>query len=153
MTNAPWYTQYTDCLRSRGMIISVYQNPTNQEIAKKLMTMYGVSSIFLGIQKNVENGKWIPDIYFEADMDYEFVDDQTNLYVDDYVIIATLEGENFTFQPIYGNYSDNQAASAICEYGESFFKKYWFFLLTLHFFSFKSWNNTFYKLGNNFQCL
>ena len=76
MASASWSTQYKNCWMSRGVLLSLHNAPTNELIAKKLLESYGVTSIFLGMQRNYQGDSWRSDWYLNYETDFEINDDK-----------------------------------------------------------------------------
>ena len=117
MKDDSWSNHYKNCWKSRGVLLSFHDNPVGELIAEKLMTTHRVSTIFLGMQKNLDGTKWQSDWYLNIDTDYEILDDEIQTFIKNHVPIASLDSGTFTFTSADGYKNE----SAICEFG-NFFK-------------------------------
>ena len=83
------------------------------------MTEYEVTSIFLGMKKDNIGGKWKSNWYENFDTSYENQDDQIDTFVKNYVLVATLDSDEFSIVSADGYKNE----AAICEYGIFFVNK------------------------------
>ena len=120
MKDDSYSNHYKSCWMSRGVILSFYNNQVGELIAQKLMEVYGVSSVFLGMQKNSSTTKWHSDCYSHFDTSYEIPDDEITTLIENHVIVATLSSGTFS----YASANGHEKEGAICEYGNSFITSY-----------------------------
>ena len=113
MKQNSWPNQYKNCWRSKGVLLSFYDNPAGEIIAEKLMTAHDVKNIFLGMQKNSDGTKWQSDWYLNIDTDYEISEDGVKTFIKNHVAIASLNSGTFSFTSADGYKNE----SAICEFG------------------------------------
>ena len=114
MPSDSWANQYKKCWMSRGVLLSFHKNPIAELIAKKLMTVYEVNSIFLGMQKNNVDGSWRSDLYTNLITNYKINDDQIETFITNYVMVATLDSNAFSISSVDGHIEK----AAICEFGK-----------------------------------
>ena len=107
MKDDSYSNHYKSCWMSRGVILSFYNNQVGELIAQKLMEVYGVSSVFLGMQKNSSTTKW------HSDTCYEITDDEITTFIKNHVIVATLLSGTFS----YASANGHEKEGAICEFG------------------------------------
>ena len=114
MPSDSWANQYKKCWMSRGVLLSFHNNPTAELIAKKLMTAYDVTSIFLGMQKDNVDDRWRSDWYTNLVTTYEIDDDEIETFITNHVMVATLDSDEFSIISAHG-YIEK---AAICEFGK-----------------------------------
>ena len=120
MKDDSYSNHYKSCWMSRGVILSFYNNQVGELIAQKLMEVYGVSSVFLGMQKYSSTTKWHSDWYSHFDTCYEIPDDEITTLIKNHVIVATLLSGTFS----YASSNGHEKEDAICEFGKSFITSY-----------------------------
>ena len=116
MKDDSYSNHYKSCWMSRGMILSFYNNQVGELVAQKLMEVYSVSSVFLGIQNNSSTTKWHSDWHSHFDTNYEIPDDKITTFIKNYMMIATLSSGTF----LYASANGHEKEGAICEFGKSF---------------------------------
>ena len=99
---------------SRGVLLSFYDDQNNEQIAKKLMTVYEVTSIYLGMKKDNFGAKWKSSWYENFGTNYKNQDDKIDTFVKNYVLAATLDSDEFSVSSADGY----EKKSAICQYGK-----------------------------------
>ena len=112
MPSDSWSNQFKNCWMSRGVLLSFHKTPINELIAKKLMTVYGVTSIFLGMQRDSLGESWRSDWYHNHETDFEISDDQIETFVKNHVLVATLDSGVFSMVSADGFKEE----AAICEH-------------------------------------
>ena len=113
MPSDSWSNQFKNCWMSRGVLLSFHKNPINELIAKKLMAVYGVTSIFLGMQRDYLGESWRSDWYHNHETDFEISDDEIETFVKNHVLVATLDSGVFSMVSSDGVIEE----AAICEHG------------------------------------
>ena len=98
---------------SRGVLLTIHDDPIGEMIAKKLMTFHDISSTFLGVQRNFVGTKWQSDWYSNSDLEFGIPDDEITTFIKNHVMIATLESDTFSFASADGYRKE----PAICEFG------------------------------------
>ena len=116
MPASNWSNNYIQCLQSRGVLLSI-ENTMSEKIARKLMKIFSIQSIFTGSQRNNDGKRWNSVWHEEMDIDLKTVDEDYKIFTTRDVIIATLnDDDSFTYESFLG-YS-TKTAGAICQYGE-----------------------------------
>lgn len=113
-----WFSQYESCKYSRGVLLSLYDSPTNERIAKKILTEFAATDMFMGMQKQSNESKWRSDWYTYTKTDFELPEDKVNAFIKDNVVVASLENDVFTYKASYGHKADTATFPAICEYSK-----------------------------------
>ena len=113
MTDDLWSNQYKKCWMSRGVLLTIHDDPIGEMIAKKLMKFHDIGSIFLGVQRNFVGTKWQSDWYSNSDLEFGIPDDEITTFIKNHVVISTLESDAFSFASADGYRKE----SAICEFG------------------------------------
>ena len=111
-----WYNQYIKCLRSRGTLLSFYENPINVKVAKTLMNAYSISAIFMGMQKHQSDDVWSPDWYQSLETNFSVKEDLISSFINSNVLVAELSDDNFVLSSMYGHAESPKAA--ICEFSK-----------------------------------
>ena len=117
MVSNSWSNHYKTCWNSGGVLLSFYNNPSAELIAKKLMEDHGISSIFLGMQKNDAGNRWQSDWYTNLDTNYSIPDDKISTFIRSQVLIATLTSSG-TNEFSYSSADGYKKEGAICEFGK-----------------------------------
>ena len=116
MPSDSWSNQFKNCWMSRGVLLSFHKAPINELIAKKLMAVYGVTSIFLGMQRDSLGESWRSDWYHNHETDFEISDDEIETFVKNHVLVATLDSGEFSMVSADGFKEE----AAICEHGNKY---------------------------------
>ena len=102
------------------MLLSLFDNPTNERIAKKILSEFAATDMFVGMQKQSNESKWRSDWYTNSPTSFELPEDKVTTFINDNVLVATLENDAFTYKSSYGHIADTATYPAICEYSKCF---------------------------------
>ena len=141
-----WISQFKTCKNSRGILLSFHDQPENKRIAKKILTEFAATEMFVGMQKVSNETKWRSDWYTNVQTDFQLLEDNVITFINDNTVVASLANDIFSYKSSYGSEIDTAMYPAICEYSK--FTIY-LFSIPISKVDHSSWRQTVYKLGNN----
>ena len=100
------------------MLLSVYNQPQNERVAKKILSTFSATEMFVGMQKIANETNWRSDWYTNDKLDLHLPEDNVVSFIEDNVLVAYLENDAFTYKASYGHKSDGSTHVAICEFGK-----------------------------------
>lgn len=113
-----WFNQYQSCKQSKGVLLSIYNQPQNERVAKKILSTFSATDMFVGMQKISNETNWRSDWYTNVKLDLHLPEDNVVPFIENKVLVAYLENDAFTYKSSYGHKSDGSTHVAICEFGK-----------------------------------